>query len=408
MKICLVSHGHPAANPRLVREADALYGAGHDVSVVTPRFVSRLVPFDREILNAAGWRYRCIDFLDGDPVRWRYIRFRRRVAAFIANTLPSESLVARACNYSNPELARLATEQHADLYVAHQHHSLPAVARASANTGASMAFDAEDLLADSSAEPRNLIRSLEIRYLSRCAYISTMSHAAARRLQETNDLNKGVEVLHNTLPIADRKGVLPPAKRTVAKRPSIYWFGQTIGKHSRADQAIRAIALLSRPVRLVLRGEPHGQYVQQLSELATRLNLREHLEIEPLDSPGRMVRLASEHDVLLGSQPGPELFHQMAIGNKVFTGMMAGLALALTDTIAHRELLARAGGCGFLFSDADEKSLARELEKLLADPGQLRSMKQSSWDWAASEYNWETDSRRHVAMVESLIPGSGR
>ena len=49
MKICLVSHGHPAANPRMVREAGALVAAGYDVSVATPRFMERWVSYDEHL-----------------------------------------------------------------------------------------------------------------------------------------------------------------------------------------------------------------------------------------------------------------------------------------------------------------------------------------------------------------------
>ena len=36
-RLCLVSPGHPASNPRLVKEAAALHGAGYDVTVVCGR-----------------------------------------------------------------------------------------------------------------------------------------------------------------------------------------------------------------------------------------------------------------------------------------------------------------------------------------------------------------------------------
>src|SRR4051812_14064815 len=111
VKICLVSHGHPAGNPRLVREADALDAAGFEVMAVTPRFVPRLVPFDREITAPAGWRHEYVDFLDRGRLRWQFVRARRRLSAALSDRLPSDSLVSRACNYANPELGRLAARE---------------------------------------------------------------------------------------------------------------------------------------------------------------------------------------------------------------------------------------------------------------------------------------------------------
>ena len=37
MRVCLISSVHPWVNPRLIKEADALAGRGHDVFVVTTR-----------------------------------------------------------------------------------------------------------------------------------------------------------------------------------------------------------------------------------------------------------------------------------------------------------------------------------------------------------------------------------
>jgi glycosyltransferase involved in cell wall biosynthesis len=399
VKVCLISHGHPAGNPRLVREAHALHDAGFDVVVITPRLVQRLVPFDREIVAGAGWRHRCVDLLPGGTGRWQFVRARRRISASLAGLVRSEALVSRACNYANPELARLAAEERAALYVAHQHHSLPAAAKAAAQTGGRFAFDAEDVLADSSVEPRPLIRDIERRYLAKCAYISTMSDAAAGRLHATNTIARPIVVLHNTLSLSARQGTEPPDRRRRASPPSLYWFGQTIGPHSCAEYVLEALALMRQPLRFVLRGEPTGSYVQHLRTCADRLGLNGRLQIEPLASPQHMVALASAHDILLGSQPGEELFHQLAIGNKVFTGMMAGLALALSDTIAHRDFLKKAPGCGFLFPRCDAGMLARQLDDLLQESGALESQKRASWLLAEREYNWDRESRRLLTIV---------
>lgn len=407
VRVCLVSHGHPAANPRMVREADALSGAGYEVSVVTPRFVERWAPFDDRLAAQAAWRYRFVDFLHEHRRSWSYVRARRRLCEALSAVLPTESIVGRACNYANPELARLAAAAKADLYVAHQHHALPAAAWAAESAGSRFAFDAQDLLADSSAEPRRLIRNLERRYLSRCAYITTMSNSAAQRLQETNGLSAPVPVLHNTPRLDERAGIAPPHARAPSRRTSIYWFGQTIGPHSRAEQVLRALPLVESSVRLVLRGATAEPYVDDLRRLAAGLGVQERLSILPLESPDRMVALAAEHDIMLGSQPGSELFHQMAIGNKVFTGMMAGLALALTDTIAHRDLVAKAPGCGFLFPDDDHRKLAEILNGLLQEHGAIKRMQESSWAWAEREFNWEHESRRHLSMIGGLGLGGG-
>src|SRR5205823_6941407 len=213
------------------------------------------------------------------------------------------------------------------------------------------------------------------------------------RLKETNKLTRDPLVLRNTPRLGERDGVIPPNARDGSSPISIYWFGQTIGHGSCADQILEALPLLSEPVRLALRGTPNDAFIMPLRQRAQALGLSEQLLILPRAKPTEMVRLAAEHDLLFGAQPGTELFNQMAIGNKVFAGMMAGMALALSDTIAHRELLAEAEGCGFLFPDGDIKSLAAQLEQLITNPDELQRMKLTSWEWAEKKFNWEEESK---------------
>jgi glycosyltransferase involved in cell wall biosynthesis len=119
-----------------------------------------------------------------------------------------------------------------------------------------------------------------------------------------------------------------------------------------------------------------------------------------------MVRLAAEHDILFGTQPGSDLFNQMALGNKVFTGMMAGLALALSDTIAHRELLAEAPGCGFLFPDGDIEGLASQLNHLVCDRPRIGAMKLQAWNLAEARFNWEEESKTLLHTIGQLLSSS--
>jgi len=406
--LCLVSHGQPAANPRLVRDGHALAEAGYSVRVVALQLQRNLVEHDRAIADKAKWQYEPVDFSarKNGTMSWNYVRARRRAAAALASRWPSEELVARAAGYASPELATEAGKQPADLFIAYQHNSLPAASWAAKRHGAVFALDAQDLLADCSAEPVALTRSIEMRYLRDCAYVSTMSEAAAKRLQETNNLCRAPIVLHNTPGLWERCSIVPPPDRHSTELISLYWFGQTIGSHSCADQVLDAMSRLPRRIRLVLRGQPEESFVMKLRKAAEDFGLSQQLEILPRAEPTEMVPLAAEHDILLGTQPGAELFHQMAIGNKVFTGMMAGLALALSDTIAHRELLSEVPGCGFLFQDRDVEGLTAKLRELLDDPSRLEAMKLLSWHHAEVRFNWEQESKILLQTVNTVLSRS--
>lgn len=148
---------------------------------------------------------------------------------------------------------------------------------------------------------------------------------------------------------------------------------------------------MTSDVTLVLRGNPIARYVDELKNLAARLGVSHRLRLEPPAPPESMVELAGEHDVLFGSQPGIDNFHQLALGNKVFTGMTAGLALALTDTVAHRRLACSLDGAAFLVPDQDAEALAKLLDGLFGDPARLMAAKDAAWDAATTRYNWDRE-----------------
>jgi glycosyltransferase involved in cell wall biosynthesis len=300
-------------------------------------------------------------------------------------------------------LAELAARQNAALYIAHTHAALPSAAQAASRTGAKLAFDAEDLLAESSAEPVQVMRAIEQFYVPHCALITTMSRVAADRLRQLLKLPATPLVLHNAPWLKEREGLVPPERRPGSEMLSIYWFGQTVGPHSCADQLLRALPLLVRPAKLVLRGRPNAGYIAELRRLALDLGVSDQLEVCPRALPGEMVRLAGEHDVSVGSQPSAEPFHQMAIGNKVFTGLMAGTLVALTDTVAHRSLAQELGESAVLFPNKDGRELAQRLNQITASEDKLLAAKRTAWRLAEERFNWERESEKLVEGVEELI-----
>ena len=65
-RVCLVTTGQPACNPRLVKEADALAEAGFDVHVVAAYSADWATDADRDLVKSRRWRRV-----------WRHRGFRR-------------------------------------------------------------------------------------------------------------------------------------------------------------------------------------------------------------------------------------------------------------------------------------------------------------------------------------------
>lgn len=403
-RIVIVGPNQLGSNPRLVRNADCLAAAGHAVTVIYPDHLARFRGHDDALIAAARWKSVALDFCRTPRGRLhaRFARLRRRLAQELP--LSSDFARNRAYGYFGPDLARAACAVPADLYVAQQQMViLPVAAAAQAHRGR-FAVDVEDLVSDCTDEPTTLVRAIEDRHFPRAAFLTTMSEAAADRLAGLHRLQRAPVVLHNCMTLAERAGLPPPAARPPHAPLSLYWFGQTVGPHACAEVILRAIAKLQFPARLTLRGaNPRPDYLTHLRALAAELRVPNALALAPGAPPRDMVPLAGEHDICLGTQPGTQLFHQLAVGNKVFTGLMAGCALALTDTTAHRRLLAAHDGWAFRFFNNDPLALTEQLAALVNEPARLAALRDRAWSLATSVYNWETESARLVSAVRETF-----
>lgn len=403
-RICFLTTGQLSRNPRLIRNASALAAAGHAVTAIYPDHQPSYHGFDAEIAREARFHLVALDYCRTPTgrLRWQLARIRHAIGVRFAGT--RSRLLRHAVNYFAPEMERAALAAGSDLFFAQQHPSAVIAERVAQRAGVGFAVDAEDVLSAEPGSAGGFMARVERECFPRAALVTTMSEAAADHFADSCPLSTRPLALHNCPSLSERL-LVPPAARLANpdRPPSLYWFGQMLGPHSCADQVLRALGQLDFPTRLVLRGSPVGEFASELRALQRTASPRVELLLEPPAPPAEMVRIASEHDVLVGTQPGDDLFHQLAIGNKVFTGMMAGCALVLTDTIAHRRLLASHPAAGVLFQG--EAELVRELKALLTNREQLLARRQRSWDLAENRFSWEQESLLLVRAVARLNLG---
>src|ERR1017187_7862405 len=143
-RICLMTPGQPSINPRLVKEADALVEAVHQVHVLCAHTVSWADEADKGLLSTRRWT---CSYVGGEPrsllhcwTRLRHGAVRRCLAGWKAR----DGLVHRALCRVTPELLAEATRCEADLYIAHYTGALAAAVPAAKKNSCLVAFDAED------------------------------------------------------------------------------------------------------------------------------------------------------------------------------------------------------------------------------------------------------------------------
>ncbi len=410
LDICLITQLHPSMNPRLVKEADALAEAGYRVGVIAPDFSEWAREADREFKDRAWQIVERPTFGPLSPWSVRIPELSMRVLASLATRVIgcTHPGIARAAWHPvAPALVAAAKRHRADLYIAHMVASLPAAAIAASHFRARYAFDAEDFhpgdLPDipQSARKNRMVDFLERKYLNGCSYITAAAPLIADAYAERYDLRRPTVVL-NVFPAGRAPGSWQPSGIALPG-PSIYWFSQTIGSGRGIECAIRAIARSKARPHLYLRGRPAQGFLDSISALADAEGVDKQVHILPLGSPCEMERLAGAYDIGYSGEPGGTPNNAIALGNKLFSYLLAGLPMLLSDSPAHRAFGPDLGQSARLFAAGDFEDLARGMDEWLTEPAVLARAREAAWRLGQSRFNWEVEKVKLISSVERAM-----
>jgi len=412
MRICIVTTAHVTDNPRVVKEADALAEAGHDVRVVAYDRWPQVADLDRELVASRRWRLIAVRVRPDAKTGFRWLswnllgRVAEQAYARGAQVAPVRDL---ALSRYHRTLFSAAVAEPADLVIAHHAPALPAAAAAARRLNAALGYDAEDLHAEDYSDPvaervrLQLVSAVEAAYLPRCRTLTASSAPIAEALVARYGVRRPHVVL-NTFPLADRaeSGEAISGSRHV---PSMYWYSQMIGHRRGLEDVLEAMSLLDQPVELHLRGTLDPAFAVTLQEWIARYDLHDRVKVWPRAKPADLVRLAAAHDIGLALEHPVSPNRAMCVTNKLLVYLLAGLAVAATDTEGQRSVLSAAPGAGFLYTPGDARALAHGLNQLLRDPDALAAAKSASLRAARQRYSWEHD---REPLVQYLTRGADR
>lgn len=400
MRICLIGATHPSHNPRLLREADSLAEAGHEVKVISPSFMLDLGEKDERHLARRKWQHQKVDFRPTTArkkIRSFIIRGRRRAASELHKKIKNERLAEHSYTIALPELTREALREPADWFIAHAHAALPVAAMATAKWKARLGFDCEDLLAENNTDPVDIVRQLERQYIPRCSYVSVPSQRIAECLRES--YNPAILItLYNVFPVALAKAMIPPLQREQGEKLYLHWFSQTIGPGRGIEEAIKAVGLLGDKVELSLRGNPINSYKEKIISLAKSVNVS--LMFLPQVDHDDLIRSMGKFDVGLALEPPTNGNGSKTVSNKIGSYLLAGLAVAATDTPGQREILENIPAAGFLYPAGQTHELANKLKLWVDDRKALWSAKKSAWDAARERYCWDVEKEKFLQIFQ--------
>ncbi|HTH81514.1 MAG TPA: hypothetical protein VL490_01180 [Mucilaginibacter sp.] len=403
--IILITPGQPALNPRLVKEADALADAGYNVTVFYAYWNSWGYTFSKNLLLKKKWKAICVG---GNPFDKRITYFISRIvykiARFIVKKLgPINYFAELSASRSSFFLLRTIKKHKADLYIAHYLGALAPAIKAAKTHHAKWGFDAEDfhrqeITDDSNSFNFKLAKYLEDKYLDKVDYVTVSSPQIADTYKKIYPAIIPVTIL-NVFPIND--DILEPRCNTTGP-VKLFWVSQTIGSNRGIDVLINALQLLNdMHFELHLLGyvtaEDKHLFVQAM-HLATGSSIHFH---EPI-LPDGLIAFASQFDIGLALEPGFCLNNDLALSNKIFIYLQAGLAIIASNTTAQQGFIKENPDVGKIYTQKDIHALADILWTYHTNRELLSKTCKASL-MLRQRLNWENESIKFLSLINKTL-----
>jgi hypothetical protein len=406
-RVTVVTAGHLATCPRMLKAADALHGAGYDVRVVSTSHTPWAAAADRELKARRAWRWNVISHDRATaPVRWLTSGVRQRLAELAvrrgAGSAPRR-VVTAAFSRMHAELVRAILREPADFIYGGTSGALGAAADAARHSGVPFALDFEDFhCGEHDATPWGTLRNeLAARVMTDAvrdaSFVTAGSAAIARASRERFGI--GPLVINNVFPLNSA-----PASKENADPVRMYWFSQTVGEGRGLEDVIAAAGRARLRAELHLRGRAAGGYLDALraraAHVAPALNVIHH---SPAD-PDHLVDGCRAFDIGLSVEPGHTLNNALSLSNKTLTYPLAGLAMVVTDTPGQRPLAEDLGADAIVYAPGEIARLADGLSTWAGDRRALRRAQQASWEAARRRWHWEhpLERDRFLSAVEAV------
>jgi len=156
-------------------------------------------------------------------------------------------------------------------------------------------------------------------------------------------------------------------------------------------------------VTLSLRGSDFLGYSVKLKALAADAGVADAVHFLPSAPPDDMARLAAHHDVGLASELCTPPNHAIALSNKIFIYLLAGIPVLLSDTPAQRRISIDLGDAARLINLTDPASIAGALELWADDADALAAAQSAAWRLGQTRFNWDIEKQQLLHKVRMTI-----
>jgi glycosyltransferase involved in cell wall biosynthesis len=376
MRVAMLLQKSSRFDNRVLREARALAAAGHDVTVVelAPPAPDRGgEPFALASALPAGWVKRFVPF-----------KLHRLVSGL--------------------SIARRAARLRPDVVHAHDVAMLPSSWLAARLARARLVYDSHEYSAGvpwRSGAMRRLVALVERLFVPRADAVVTVSDGIAARLAQRFRLRRAPLVVRNLPDLPGPETGASELRRGLGIGDAGLVLHQGApAPHRGCETLIRAIEALDG-VHLVFLGEGEPPYMTALRLLAAP---SERIHFVPARPPEALLAATAEADVGVSLLEDVCENHRLALPNKVFEYVAAGVPVVASDLPGLRALVERYR-IGWLVDPSDAASVAEGIRTALAERGdpQLRDALAA----AARELSWDAERPRLLELYDELGRSSG-
>ncbi len=398
-KIVLITTGQPSVNPRAVKEADALQAAGYDVTMLYSFFIKWANEKDKVLLKNVSWKNKMVGGEDGEnKMAYLFTRLKFKINRILNKYLGNNFLIAeRAQARAYDELLKEAKKVKADFYIGHNLGALSIAVKAAKYNNAKAGFDFEDYHRGEGHDEKTLKRIiyLENKYMQSLFYYSTASDFITDQTRLNHPYFKGkVVTILNCFPLLQQPIFKEKAINDITLH--LFWFSQTIGLNRGIEILIEALCIIDNSsIHLTLAGRVDNEFINYI-----RINSGKafpNIHFAGIIQPEELPCFSSKFDIGLALETGFSINNDIALSNKIFTYLLAGNAIVLSNTTMQKSFNEQYKiGESFSINNANE--LAEKIT-FYFDTKKLNEQRKSNFELAKNTLNWEKESQKLLDII---------
>ena len=400
-RVVILSTHQPAANPRALKEYETLKELGYWVKYLYSYNTDWSHRIDETKFEKGLLSRQDLVQVGGNPYKYPLKYFISRVIFRSLRTLASFTSFKNLF-FARPAfpLWRNVTQYRADLYIAHYLGALPAALRASKKFGAGLIFDAEDFHRGEQAyydKQMEDVVSIENRFLPLVNAITTASPLISAEYKKCYP-RQNILTINNVF----SNKYLQPGPNPGSKELKLFWFSQHIDVYRGLEIFVKALNYLpNASITLTIMGNVGSKlYIKQL------LSLSQHPEkilFRNTAPPEELFAIAARFDIGLAGEIPNCKNKELCLSNKIFTYLLAGNCLLVSDMQGQTEFIESYPGIGFTYKHNDAKDLAMKIQMLYENRQLLENCKRRSLLLAKEVFNWEKEKEPWTLLVDQLL-----